>query len=256
MQDAKKLYRMAIDAHGKDEDAMKLAGLQVLTSAAKCRDEDRPVLLEEIFKRGGFERIDKAVTEFRRQQMRDVIASCLEDACGLQEILKLVEADDGPASDCLQAMLHKGTLKTLAGKGDQLALSALATLVARGKEGALDVLRSLYAGKGNLGALNELDTLAAEGNEGAIDTLRDFFHNGRLRTFAENCNQGNQGTLNALCTLAAQGDEGVLDTLRTLFDNGRLQTFAENGDEGALDTLRTLCDKGKLQVLEEHGYLR
>jgi len=45
--------------------------LQINTSQATCRDEDRPMLVEKITSRGGFPRLDEKIAQFRKDMLKD-----------------------------------------------------------------------------------------------------------------------------------------------------------------------------------------
>merc|ERR1719424_1682937 len=73
-------YQMAFAAGGSHRDALECAGLVVRAASAKCRDEDKAMLLKEIFSRGSMERIDARVSKFRQTRVQPVIDKCMLSA--------------------------------------------------------------------------------------------------------------------------------------------------------------------------------
>lgn len=189
-KDFHRRYNMVIKANGSNHDAMEAAGLTVHSARAKCHPRDEQRLIEQVLRNGGFQRIDKAVTEFRQREVFNVIMAANRDAFDkgkFEPLLKL--AWEGTR----QAMLE---LRHFAMSGHEKALEKLTEMADADAKPQVAAF-----------ACEELYNMTVFGNEQAHDMLNEL------------ADQGNSLARNALRELA----EGKVKNLQVQLDDLRLK---------------------------------
>lgn len=113
MNEYVELYTLAIKAGAGHELALEVAGLTVHSARAKCRIEDRGMLLKALLNAdGGFDRVDQVVTEFRwsvvrpqvLHQLNQMAANTENEDIDWEGVWELVESSPAECCNVVAAM--------------------------------------------------------------------------------------------------------------------------------------------------------